>query len=504
MPPLEDITRRFVQSPLPPSSSPALSYIDEVKEKQNPSSAFLALSTSPARPLAPERDSAGSDKLSFEVYDEFDHRPPSAFASNPIFSTPTSKLTTTRAAPLSPGDPFGFLAAERKLKLDRIQDRDGAPKRNPTRSRRPGQPSEPLEPHQRKRQKLDPSATPGKHVPPTLDTPFALPSPSTHNRPAKQKPTLGRVSNAHAHAQTTPISRPPTADIRTLAPPPVTPLHRGRRRRRSTALLLFDDEERNPFIVDSCDIDVPSTPSPVKRPSARSRHDGDEGDKVTNDENVNPFRTPTFSMPPSAFSSAASPKRRRRKRGRAEEEVEGLDEGNVTFSALVDEPAALRARLPKMRTTKETVDIVTPVKKRSRREVTQGKSDKEAEVVDAGYGEDEENVKEVKGVRRSTRLSKQGPLADSNKGKKTKAGKKTTTRATKGKGKENAGGASKKTPAATKGKGKAKDRPRVDEAQDDVETVSLWSACVRSIDANTYVLIAGEGASCEACVFQKD
>jgi hypothetical protein len=234
--------------------------------------------------------------------------------------------------------------------------------------------------------------------------------------------------------------------------------------------------------VDPRDVDVPSTPSPVKRPSARSRHDGDGGDKVINVENVNSFCTPTLSMPPSTFSSAASPKRRRRKRGRAEEEVEGLDEGNVRFSALAHDPDALRARLPKTRTTKETVDVVTPVKKRSRREVTQGKSDKEVVAVDAGYGEDEENVK---GVRRSTRLSKQGPLADSNKGKKTKAGKKTTTRATKGKGKENAGEAPKKAPAATKGKGKAKDRPRIDEEQDDViEIVSLLSACVRSIDAN--------------------
>ena len=44
-------------------------------------------------------------------------------------------------------------------------------------------------------------------------------------------------------------------------------------------------------------------------------------------------------------------------------------------------------------------------------------------MADAGYGEDEENLKEVKDLRRSTRLSKQGPLADSNKGKKAKAGR---------------------------------------------------------------------------------
>ena len=479
--PLEDITHRFVQSPLPPSSSPALSYIDEIKDKQNPSSAFLALSTSPARPLALERDTTGSEKPTFEVYDEFDHRPPSAFASNPIFSTPTSK-PTTRAAPPSPGDPFGFLAAERKLKLDR--SRDGPPKRNPprTRSRRAGQPSEPPEPDRRKRQKLDPSATPSKHVPLTLlcPVPYALPTPSTNNRPAKQKPTLRRVGNTHTHTQT-PTSRP-TADIRTLAPPPVTPLHdKKRKRRRPTALLPFDDEERNPFIVDSSD--VLSTPSPVKRPSARrpavSRYDGNGGDKVFDDENVKPFCTPTSfergSMPPNVLSSAASPKRRRRKRYRAEE-VEGLDGGDVMFSALVDDSDAL-ARA-ETRTTRETVDVVTPVKKRQRRrvkqtELTRGKSDKEAEDADAGYAEDEENVKEVKGVRRSTRLSKQGPLADSNKGKKAKVGK-TTTRGTKGKGKENAGRASTKAAAVSKGKGKAKDRPGVDEAEDDViETVSF-------------------------------
>ena len=48
---------------------------------------------------------------------------------------------------------------------------------------------------------------------------------------------------------------------------------------------------------------------------------------------------------------------------------------------------------------------------------------------------------------------------------------------------ENAGGASRS--AATKGKGKAWDRPRVDEAQDDViETVSI---CAMSVDADTYV-----------------
>jgi hypothetical protein len=50
--------------------------------------------------------------------------------------------------------------------------------------------------------------------------------------------------------------------------------------------------------------------------------------------------------------------------------------------------------------------VVTPMKKRSRRKIkqtqsTRGKSDKEVA---------EENVAEVKGVRRSTRLSKQGPL----------------------------------------------------------------------------------------------
>src|SRR6266550_150908 len=71
MPPLQDITHKFV-SPLPPSSSPALSYIDEVENKINPSEAFLALPTSPA---------------------------------HFIFSTPKAKLT------LLPGDsdPFGFL-----------------------------------------------------------------------------------------------------------------------------------------------------------------------------------------------------------------------------------------------------------------------------------------------------------------------------------------------------------------------------------------------------------
>ena len=62
------------------------------------------------------------------------------------------------------------------------------------------------------------------------------------------------------------------------------------------------------------------------------------------------------------------------------------------------------------------------------------------------------------------KLSKQGPLADSN-------------------NEENAGGASRS--AATKGKGKAWDRPRVDEAQDDIiETVSI---CAMSVDADTYV-----------------
>lgn len=246
----------------------------------------------------------------------------------------------------------------------------------------------------------------------------------------------------------------------------------------------FDEEDGNPFIVDECD--VPSTPSPTKRPSAGrrgavSRYDGDEGDKVINDENVNPFCTPTLSMPPSMFSSPASPKRRRRKRGRAEEEVEGLDEGNVTFSVLADHTDALRARLPKTRATKESVEVATPVKKRPRREAkqsesTRGKSDKD--VVDVGYGEDEENVKEVKAVRRSTRLSKQGPLADSNSNtaKKTKAGK-TTARATKGKGNENAG---KRASAVTKGKGKARNMLRIDEAPDDViETVSF---CLRVCD----------------------
>ena len=61
-------------------------------------------------------------------------------------------------------------------------------------------------------------------------------------------------------------------------------------------------------------------------------------------------------MPPSALSAAVWPKRWRRKCGRAAEEVEGLDEGNVMFSALADDPdplaRALRTRLWKTRTTK--------------------------------------------------------------------------------------------------------------------------------------------------------
>lgn len=128
MPPLQDITHKF-QSPLPPSSSPALSYIDEDEVKISQSSAFLALPTS---------------------------------TSNFVFSTPKAKLSITPV----PGDsdPFGFLAAERKLKLER--GRDVKPKRDHTRR----QPLAPLEP-QRKRQKLDTNATPGKH---------ACLTPSTH------------------------------------------------------------------------------------------------------------------------------------------------------------------------------------------------------------------------------------------------------------------------------------------------------------------------------------
>lgn len=480
MPPLQDITRRFVQSPLPPSSSPALSYIDD--DKENP--VFLALKTPPARPAAAEHKPTDESENN-----EFDRRPPSAFASNPIFSTPTSK-PATRPAPLSPGDPFGFLAAERKLKLDR--SRDGSATRNRTRSR----PLKPLNPDRRKRPKLDPSATPSTHA----LTPLA--PTTTDSAPAKPAPTLGRVST---HPQT-PISRP-TADIRTLTPPPATPFHiKRRRRRRTTAVLAaLDDEGDNPFLADSRD--VLSTPSPVKRPSARPRRvaapKDDEGDKVVNDENVNPFCTPTVlkgasSMPPSVLSSAAPPVRRKRKRARAEE-VEGLDEGDETFSALADDPdalaRALRARLPKRKTREESVGVVTPVKKSSRTKVKRGKSDKDVEV---GNGEDGEDVKEVKGVRRSTRLSKRGPLADSNKEKKAKVGK-TTTRATKGKGKENADRAFEKASAAMKGKGKAKDKLRVDGELDD-ETVSLLSISVQRILTRISV---GEGPSCEGCVFQK-
>jgi hypothetical protein len=62
-------------------------------------------------------------------------------------------------------------------------------------------------------------------------------------------------------------------------------------------------------------------------------------------------------------------------------------------------------------------------------------------VVDVGYGEDEENVKKTKGVRRSTGLSKQRCLLPFIAIREWKMGK-TMTRVTKGKGKENAGRAS--------------------------------------------------------------
>ena len=48
------------------------------------------------------------------------------------------------------------------------------------------------------------------------------------------------------------------------------------------------------------------------------------------------------------------------------EEVEGLDEGNVTFSALAGDSEVARAlctRLPKPETTKESIGVFTPVRK---------------------------------------------------------------------------------------------------------------------------------------------
>ena len=101
-----------------------------------------------------------------------------------------------------------------------------------------------------------------------------------------------------------------------------------------------------------------------------SRYD-DEGDEVTNVQN--PLCTPTWfkggSMSLSTLSGAgASPKRWRRKRDRAEE-VEGVDEKSLTFSALIDDPDALA----RVRTTKESVDVDGLVK-RTRTKVKQTES----------------------------------------------------------------------------------------------------------------------------------
>ncbi|KAF8332161.1 hypothetical protein F5887DRAFT_997173 [Amanita rubescens] len=390
MPPLQDITHKFL-SPLPPSSSPALSYIDEVEEKINPSSAFLALPTSPARQ-----------------------------GSNFVFSTPKANTPAPRDS-----DPFGFLAAERKLKLERGKDH----------ARR--QPLAPLEP-QRKRQKLETNATPG------------------HSRSSAVK----------LNQTTTPISKPSAGTRTLLTPPAIAPLHTLKKRRveRTTTTFSFDnDDENNPFLLVSSP-SVLSTPSPVKpRPRLRSSP-GD--DNVENDENVNPFFSPALEegeekdVPSVVSSAVVTPIRRRRKRDRMVlEEVQEERVQNVDDSALVDDRRALRSQLPKRKTREEpSAEVSTPVKKKARTTKSTGRKGKEKE---------EPGKEDGGGKRRSARLSKQSQLADGNKGKKEKASK-TTRGVAKGKGKENAGKTS--APTKVKGKGKAKAKDREGEVD---ETVSL-------------------------------
>ncbi|KAF8623411.1 hypothetical protein AX15_006388 [Amanita polypyramis BW_CC] len=426
MPPLQDITHRFV-SPLPPSSPPALSYIDDDDidhGRAGPSSAFLNLSTS-SNPLHPRpisvTDSASGkkDKENLPPFEVEDGLELGAGPSNVIFSTPKSRTGGAKRSPPS-SDPFGFLALERRLKAQREQAKrirdDVYETAGPV----------------RKRQKFDPAA-----------------SPSQLHMTRLSYRTPGRANKS---TQTPLYSIRHTTGIRTISPPAATPLHqKGRKQRRST--LVFDNGN-SPFLDSHA-----STPSPSKRYKRPNASVGNIGKRDSNviDDSV-------LSLPmPSQLTAAASPIRRRRKRARLADlgvENDVTENPNETLSVLAGDSDALantlRSRLPKKRGLREeSIGLVTPIQKEKRKaEETKSRSRKTA---GKGDGEDEEG-----GKRRSARLAKRDPLAI-HKGT-TKANRPVR----KAKGKENAG---KKTDAkinAKKASTNMKGKGKNDEVPDDV------------------------------------
>ncbi|KIL61975.1 hypothetical protein M378DRAFT_25849 [Amanita muscaria Koide BX008] len=447
MPPLQDITHRFL-SPLPPSS-PALSYIDEScgneYNKAEPSSAFLALSTSSkAFPRLEILDDKSDDELvfdkenkenlpPFELEDEFNPLPgpdgPSTSAAV-LFSTPKKSKPKADGSPPS-SDPFGFLAVERKLKLERNQA-----KRSISGRREP-------EPEP-KRQKLGSRSTPTAHALPRVT-------------PAKKI-----LRSAKLKTQT-PVARH-AVDVRTLSPPAASPFHdQGRKRRRDT--LSFDDG--NPFV----DSPHASTPSPSKRhrsPLQSTVVLFDKEDDV-DDENVPP--SPIVQKKKSGVSGTKN----KRKRVRTAEDE---DVGNQTLSALAHDPQLLanilQSRLPKRRVRQRTEAVTKPAQRGGSR-----RKKREEEAVD----EDEQEIEkgEEQGKRRSSRLA----VRESRETGSSKAGneeiKKTTSKKPmrKTKGKENSEkklkpssshiGTTTRATRSKKSASKAKEEPQHDQNSDDAK-----------------------------------
>ncbi|KAF8637556.1 hypothetical protein AX17_002742 [Amanita inopinata Kibby_2008] len=399
-PPLQDITHRFI-SPLPPSSPP-LPLSNHDNEHDRPiSSSFLQLSSPSARKaLANRRLGRGdtSDKENdealptFDLGDEFDNeRPQQPGPSNAVLPSPSSQDNNNEQGGLSPSpassDPFGFLAVERKLKLERKQ---------PKRDRRQ------LE-REQKRQRYDPSPTTVARATATATT--------SATRIRTPLTTLRRTRPSTRAMDKTPVLRD-KVNIEASSALRTSILHmQGKKRRRRT--LVYDDE--NPFL-DPHD----TTPSPTKLLPSESAKSMVAGPALgladtSRGEDLPAPLTPVLSGKSVLLDVPGTPPgKHRRKRARLSLETLGTEDvGNKTLSALADDPPALKrvlkSRLPRRRGGDENIDV-TPVKKVKRARLRRKCNDSESEESDGGGGDGKKGLGKGKSAaglaqRRSARLA---------------------------------------------------------------------------------------------------